>query len=214
VPFVTLLVAGGALVLSSAPALASPVSLAAKTTVASSSADPCANVSASAVSAIVGYSAPAPTAPLSDTLVVDKALNLTATVTDCSFTSAITPTNFSPKSVVLSYEVFNKPVSLALLKTIEASEQEKLAAQEKATDFTATEVPYSGLGVTAFYFTITAKLDLGLPKGIPMPKGVPTSLAYEGISTLQGTKSFGSAVNNTTLAKGKLADLTRLAMKI
>jgi hypothetical protein len=170
--------------------------------------------SASSVSGVVGYTVPAPTVA-SDSYPVDAALNISATATDCSYDtlpSAADP--FGSKSVSLSYEVFNKPVTEAILKQAEAAAEAKESSAEKATHFKAKYSSYSGLGVTAIYFTITSQLNLGLPKGVPMPKGMNTSFDLEGIATLNGKISFAAAVNNLTLPESKLADLVRLAMKI
>jgi len=171
-------------------------------------------VSAPSVSGIVGYTVPAPTLA-TDSYPVDPALKISATATDCSydtFPSAADP--FGSKIVSLSYEVFNKPVTEKILKEAEAAEQAKESKAEKATNFKAKYSSYSGLGVTAIYFTITSQLDLGLPKGVPLPKGMNTSFDLEGIATLKGKISFAAAVNNLTLPESKLADLVRLAMKI
>jgi flagellar capping protein FliD len=174
----------------------------------------CANVSAAAVSGIVGYKVPAPT---SDTgsYPVDPALKISATATDCSYETMPTAADPSGAKVVsLSYEVFNKKVTEKILKEAEAAEQAKESKEEKAINFKAKYSSYSGLGVTAIYFTITSQLNLGLPKGVPVPKGMNTSFDLEGIATLNGENSFGAAVNNLTLPKSELADLVRLAMKI
>jgi hypothetical protein len=179
-----------------------------------SAAAGCGNISASSVSGIVGYTVPAATAD-TDSYPVDQALNISATATDCSYEtlpSAADP--YGSKVVSLSYEVFNKTVTEAILKEAEAAEQAKESSVEKATHFKSKYSSYSGLGVTAIYFTITSQLNLGLPKGVPMPKGMNTSFDLEGIATLNGKVSFGAAVNNLTLPESKLADLVRLAMKI
>ena len=215
-PFVTFVVAGGAIALAGAPAIAAPGALAAKapvTPVPAKSAELSAHVSTAAVSAIVGFTLPAPTAS-GETYAVDKAIGLQATATDCSYSTPISATDYSPKEVNLSSEVFNKPVSLALLRTIAAQEQKTLASKEKASGFKETFSTYSGLGVTAIFFTVTAKLNFHLPTGVTLPKSIPTTLAFEGIATLQGTISYGASVNNTSLPQSKLADLVRLAMKL
>jgi hypothetical protein len=174
----------------------------------------CGRVSASSVSGIVGYTVPAATAA-TDSYPVDKALSISATATDCSFDTMPTQADpYGAKVVSLSYEVFSKPVTEALLKEAEAAEQANETKAEKATHFKAKYSSYSGLGVTAIYFTITSQLNLGLPKGVPLPKGMSTSFDLEGIATLNGTISYGAAVNNLTLPESKLADLVRLAMKI
>ena len=172
----------------------------------------CGKVSASSVSGIVGYTVPAPTVA-TDSYPVDAALNISATATDCSFDtlpSAADP--YGAKVVSLSSEVFNKPVTEAILKQAEEAAQAKESSAEKANHFKAKYTSYTGLGVTAIYFTITSQLSM--PKGVPVPKGMSTSFDLEGIATINGKISFGAGVNNLTLPESKLADLVRLAMKI
>jgi hypothetical protein len=179
----------------------------------------CNKVSASAVSAIVGYRVPAPS-EYNDTYVVDKALNISATSTSCGFTVQATAANpFSSKTVYLDSEVFNKAVSEATLKAAETAEQEKVAAAQKVSHFKVSFSNYSGLGVTAVYYTITASLNIpGLPVGVTVPKGItlPKSFgfAYSGIATLQGKQSYAASVNNDTISQSQLASLVRLAMKL
>ena len=168
--------------------------------------------SAASVSGIVGYTVPAPTSA-TDSYPVDAALNISATATDCSYDTLPTAADpYASKVVSLSYEVFNKPVTKALLKEAEAAQEAKESSAEKAIHFKAKYSSYSGLGVTAIYFTITSQLNI--PKGVPLPKGMSTGFDLEGIATLNGKISFGAGVNNLTLPKSKLADLVRLAMKI
>jgi hypothetical protein len=172
----------------------------------------CSKVSSAAVSSIVGYTVPAPTSA-TDSCEVDKALNILASATDCSYDtmpSAADP--YGAKVVSLSYEVFNKPVTEAILKQAESAAEAKESAAEKATHFKAAYSSYSGLGVTAIYFKITSQLNF--PKGVPLPKGMSTTFDLEGIATINGKISFGAAVNNATLSQSKLASLVRLAMKI
>jgi hypothetical protein len=176
----------------------------------------CSKVSSSAVSSIVGFTVPAPT-EITSTYVVDKALNISATSMNCGFTVAATSANpFASKTVYLDSEVFSKPVTEATLKALEATEQEKVAAAEKAADFKVSYSDYSGLGVTAIYYKITA--NIALPKGVTLPKGftLPKGLgfAFSGIATLQGKQSYAAAVNNDTISESKLAALARLAMKL
>ena len=97
-------------------------------------------------------------------------------------------------------------------KQAEEAAQAKESSAEKANHFKAKYTSYTGLGVTAIYFTITSQLSM--PKGVPVPKGMSTSFDLEGIATINGKISFGAGVNNLTLPESKLADLVRLAMKI
>jgi hypothetical protein len=179
----------------------------------------CSKVSASEVSSIVGYTVPAPT-EYTNTYVVDKKLNISATSTSCGFTVAATLDNpLASKTVYLDSEVFNKAVSEATLKAAETSEQEKVAREEKINHFKVSFSDYSGLGVTAVYYKITASLNIpGIPVGVTLPKGMTLpkvfAFAYSGIATLQGKQSYAASVNNGTISQSKLAALVRLAMKL
>ena len=150
-------------------------------------------MSASSVSGIVGYTVPAPTVA-TDSYPVDAALNISATATDCSFDTLPSAADHGAKVVSLSYEVFNKPVTEAILKQAEEAAQAKESSAEKANHFKAKYTSYTGLGVTTMYFTITSQLSM--PKGVPVPKGMSTSFDLEGIATINGKISFGAGVNN------------------
>jgi hypothetical protein len=176
----------------------------------------CLRVSPAAVSAIVGYTVPAPTSDTGSS-VIDQALNLSETYASCIFEVAGTAaTPFASKSVDLDSYVFSKSVTVATLKAVAAADQEKALRKSKVNNFKVTYSNYPGLGVTAIYYTLTA--SFGLPKGVTLPKGftLPKSLgfAYSGIATLDGTKSFAASVNNDTIAQSKLAALVKLAMKL
>jgi hypothetical protein len=197
--------------------LPSAAQAAAKPTVPKVVSGPCNKVSPSAVSSIVGFTVPAGTED-SLSYTIDPKLNLTETSTSCTFLVAGSATDpFGSKNVSLSAAVFNRPVTLALLKQVEATEEEKYASEEKASHFKVTYHNYSGLGVTAIYYTITASFNIpGLPKGVTLPKGLnfPKGFAYSGIATLNNTQSYAASVNNTTIAPSKLAALVSLAMKL
>ena len=179
----------------------------------------CNKISRSAVSSIVGFTVPAPTGE-TITTTIDAALKLSATATTCSYIVAGSLSNpFGSKTVNLSSEVFNKTVTLDTLKAAEEAEQEKIAKAQKIDNFKVTSSSYSGLGVTAIYFTVTASIHIpGLPTGVTLPKGMtlPKGLnfAYSGIATLNGRQSYDASVNNDTIAQSKLAALVSLAMKL
>jgi hypothetical protein len=200
-------------------ALPSVAQAAAKPTTPKPISDLCSRVSPSAVSSIVGFTVPAGTAN-TFSFTIDPKLNLKETSTSCTFLVAGTATDpFGSKNVSLTSEVFNQPVTLAILKQAEAAEQEKYAAQEKASHFKVNYQNYSGLGVTAVYYTITASFNIpGLPKGTTLPKGFSLpkgfGFAFSGIATLNKTQSYSAGVNNTTIAQSKLAALVGLAMKL
>jgi hypothetical protein len=171
----------------------------------------CKNVSTSSVSSIVGYTVPAFT-QASISFVVDKAMGLSATATNCTSTLLTLRNMFSSKVVSLGYETFSKPVTLSLLEEAMAQEQQKLAAQEKVRNFKISCAKYSGLGVTAVFCKWS--MSLNMPVTVTMPKGMSTKLAYEGIGTVQGAKSYEAAVSNNTLPESKLGALARLAMRL
>jgi hypothetical protein len=138
--------------------------------------------------------------------VVDKALGLSATATNCSFIGVpATVTMSSSKVVSLGYVVFTRSVTPSLLEAAVTAEQKKVASEAKATNFKVSYSKYKGLGVTAVFYEWSASM--------PMPTGV-MKLAYEGIATLQGAKSYEAAINNNTLSKAKVGSLARLAMKL
>ena len=200
-------------------ALPSVAQAAVRSTSIKAVSDLCSRVSPSAVSSIVGFTVPAPTEN-TFSYPIDPKLNLTETSTSCTFLVAGSATApFGSKNVSLTSEVFNHPVTLAILKQAEAAEQEKYASQEKASHFKVHYQNYTGLGVTAVYYTITASFNIpGLPKGTTLPKGFSLpkgfGFAYSGIATLNSTQSYSAAVNNTTIAPSKLAALVSLAMKL
>jgi hypothetical protein len=109
----------------------------------------CNKVSPSSVSSIVGYTVPAPTLTPS-TSVVDKALGISATSTNCSFTVFPTTTSPSSRVVVLGYEVFTKPVTEATLKAAAAAQNEKVVSEEKASHFKVSYSAYEGSGLQPF----------------------------------------------------------------
>jgi hypothetical protein len=172
-------------------------------------------VSTSSVSAIVGYTVPSPVLN-STSFVVSKALNLTSTVTDCTY--EVMPGLASPtssKSIVLSYQVFNKRVTVAELEEAATAEEEAHAAQEKAMHFKVSYSSYPGLGVTAVYYKLQMSMGgISLPAGVTLPKGISLGITYQGIATLSGNKSYAADVNNDTLSQSSLASLVRLAMKL
>jgi hypothetical protein len=209
-------VAVGCIILPGAAAAAAPVANAGQSRVTPELAPArsiCSKVSSSSVSRIVGFTVPASSGGTS-TFVIDKALKLSATSTICTF--VVLPTGESPfgaRLVTIGSVAFSKKVTEATLKSVAAAQQEKLAIVEKASHFKVKYSNYSGLGVTAIYFRLTASMG-ALPGGITLPKGMAPSFAFEGIDTLQGTSSFQAGVNNTTLSESSVAALVRLAMRL
>jgi len=78
---------------------------------------------------------------------------------------------FGSKNVSLTSEVFNHPVTLAILKQAEAAEQEKYASQEKASHFKVHYQNYTGLGNCRLLHDHGVVQHPGPPKGTTLPKG-------------------------------------------
>jgi hypothetical protein len=148
----------------------------------------CSKVSPALVSAIVGYSVPAAT-PFTQTLKATKQnFGISAVVTTCTFGAQ---TNMAAllKDVTLSSEVTSKALT--------TSEMQQEIAKTSGATFKFKFATYSGLGVPAFYFSMTA-----------------AGISAEGIEGVAGTKLFGASVETKTLSKSKLASLAKLAEKL
>ena len=146
----------------------------------------CNKVSAASVSAIVGHSVPA------GSLFTDKVKptksnhEISAVVWSCIYGVATSVTALA-KDVVLSLEVTSKPLTGAEMQ-YSLSQAEKLKMK-----FT----PYSGLGMTAFYYTFTE-----------------TGITIQGMVAIAGTNNYSAGVYTKTPAVSKLAALVRLAEKL
>jgi hypothetical protein len=93
------------------------------------------------------------------------------------------------KAVSLTFEVLSKPLTAAEIQ----------ASIAKASSFVKFKfIPYSGLGVPAYYFTLT---EAGI-----------TGQGITGI--LSGTRYFGASVENKNISKSQLAALAKLAEKL
>ncbi|HTW08322.1 MAG TPA: hypothetical protein VME46_12475 [Acidimicrobiales bacterium] len=151
-----------------------------------SAAATCSKVSAASVSAIVGFSVPAPAADTYNLKPTKQNYEISAVVTSCTYGSQ---TNLAAldKTVGLSYEVTSRPLTAAELKNGIAQ------AHKIKMDL----VPYSGLGMTAFYFTFTEG-----------------GITAQGITGLVGTKDYAAFVYTKAVSKPKIAALVRLAEKL
>jgi len=156
---------------------------ASRSTVVTSSV--CSKVSPAAVSAIVGHSVPAATSFTQTLKATKQNFNISAVVTTCTF-GAQTNVKALLKDVTLSLEITSKPL------TAFQAQQEIAKASGPTLKFKFT--PYSGLGVPAYYFSMTA-----------------AGISAEGIEAVSGTKIFGASVETKTLSKSKLAALAKLA---
>ncbi len=179
--FCLVLVAAGATVLAAITGVAQASSVPGL-----SAAATCRQVSAASVSAIVGFSVPAATA-LADNLKPTKQNDgISAVVTSCTY-GAETSVAALAKTVGLSYEVTSRPLTAADLKK-GISEAEKLKINF---------VPYSGLGLSAFYYTFTEG-----------------GVLAQGMTGLNGKKEYGAFVFTKSVSTAKLAGLVRLAEKL
>lgn len=168
-------------------AQAAPSSFAAARSASRAGASICDNISAASVSALVGYTVPAPTFgtyKLKPTKTNDE---ISAVVTSCTFGSETSIAALT-KDVTLDLEVTSKPITTS---EVQAALKSKATAALKLK-FSV----YSGLGVPALYFTESG-----------------SGITVRGISAIVGTKSFGAAVYKT-IATAKLAALTKLAEKL
>jgi len=146
----------------------------------------CSKVSAASVSAIVGHSVPAGS-PFTDKVKPTKANHeISAVVSSCTY-GAVTSVAALAKDVVLSLEVTSRPLTGADLKYA-LSQAEKLKMV-----FT----PYSGLGMTGFYYTFTEA-------------GITT----QGMVAIAGTTDYSAGVYTKAPVMSKLAALVKLAEKL
>jgi len=147
----------------------------------------CSKVSPASVSAIVGYSVPAATTFIRNLKATKQNFGISAVATTCTF-GAQTSMAALLKDVTLSFEVTSRPLTTS-------EEQQAIAKASATLKFKFT--PYSGLGVPAFYFRLTA-----------------AGITGQGIEGVVGTRSFGASVETKNLSKSKLALLAKLAEKL
>jgi hypothetical protein len=148
----------------------------------------CSKVSPASVSAIVGYSVPAATPFIRNLKATKQNFGISAVETTCTF-GAQTSMAALLKDVTLSFEVTSRPLT--------TSEIQQAIAKASGATLKFKFTPYSGLGVPAFYFSLTA-----------------AGITGQGIEGVVGTRSFGASVETKTLSKSKLASLAKLAEKL
>jgi len=137
------------------------------------------------VSAIVGYSLPAPTPDTVDLKATKQNDEISSVETSCTY-GGYTLAEL-PKDVVLDRGVTSRALTAADLK------QGLAQAQKLKITFT----PYSGLGMAAYYYAFTE-----------------TGISFQGITGIVGVDEYGAAVYTKTMSKSKLAALVRLAEKL
>jgi hypothetical protein len=145
----------------------------------------CGKISTASVSAIVGYSLPAPTADTTSLKATKANDEISSVVTSCTY-GAYTLAAL-PKDVILDYAVTSRPLTPAeVTKGLSQAQKIKMHI-----------VPYHGLGMTAYYYSFTE-----------------TGITIQGISGTQGVKEYGAAVYTKTTPESKLASLVQLAEKL
>ena len=178
--FCLVLVAAGVTVLAAAPGVAQASSVPGL-----SAAATCRQVSAASVSAIVGFSVPAATA-LADNLKPTKQNDGILGRRDVMYVRCRDERRRLAKTVGLSYEVTSRPLT--------AADPKKGIPRRKAQ---INFVPYSGLGLSAFYYTFTEG-----------------GVLAQGMTGLNGKKEYGAFVFTKSVSTAKLAGLVRLAEKL
>ena len=146
----------------------------------------CSKVSAKSVSAIIGHSVPAGTL-FTDTVKPTKANHeISGVVSSCTY-GAETSLAALSKDAILSVEVTSKPLTGTEMQYT-LSQAEKLKMK-----FT----PYSGLGMKAFYYTLTE-----------------TGITIQGMVAIAGTTNYSAGIYTKAPAVSELAALVRLAEKL
>jgi hypothetical protein len=148
----------------------------------------CDKVSAASVSAIIGYKVPAGTGTTFNIKPTKANYEISGTNTVCTYGAASSMAALL-KDVSLSYEVISKP-----LTTAEMQNSIKEASKEAKFTF----LPYSGLGVPGYYFSLTE-----------------AGITGQGITGVEdSTHFFGASVESKTVSKSSLAALAKLAAKL
>lgn len=150
----------------------------------------CKNVSAASVSAIVGYTVPAPTYYSIKEPATKKNFYISGVSGSCTYGKE-TSLAMIMKAVTLDVEITSKPFTAAELK-------EEISSVESTSKLFHFKIkPYSGLGTPAFYFSLSEAGYFG-----------------QGISSISGTTFFGASVSNKNISISKIASLAKLAEKL
>jgi hypothetical protein len=148
----------------------------------------CDKVSAASISAIIGYKVPAGTGTTFNIKPTKANYEISGTNIVCTYGTASSMSALL-KDVSLSFEVISKP-----LTTAEMQNSIKEAAKEAKFTF----VPYSGQGVTGYYFKLTE-----------------AGITGQGITGVEdSTHFFGASVESKTVSKSSLGALAKLASKL
>jgi hypothetical protein len=146
----------------------------------------CSKINTKSVSAIVGYTLPAPSAGTVTLPATKKNFEISSVVTSCTYGSAASLAAL-PKDVILEYAVTSRPLTSAEVRR----------GLEQAQQLKMTFLPYSGLGVRAYYYSM-----------------IDSGLTIQGLTAYEGTKDYGAATYSKRTSKSQLASLVRLAEKL
>jgi Na+-transporting NADH:ubiquinone oxidoreductase subunit NqrC len=146
----------------------------------------CSKINTASVSAIVGYKLPAPSVDTLTLPATKKNDEISSVVTSCTYGSQ-TSLAALPKDVIIDYSVTSRALTSAEVK--------KGLAQ--AQQLKMTFLPYSGLGVKAYYYSFTE-----------------SGITIQGLTGFEGTKEYGAATYSKLTSKSQLASLVRLAEKL
>jgi hypothetical protein len=149
----------------------------------------CGRASAASVSAIVGYSVPAPIPSTFDQKATSTTYGISSVDTSCVYGAETTAG--LKKAVLLDSTIESKALTAAEIQaSFKRAEQ-----TAHAVDFKIAS--YSGLGVTGYYITETFG-----------------GFSAQIIAGVVGTHTFSAAVYSKTLSQSKLAALAKLAEKL
>ena len=148
----------------------------------------CGKVSAASVSSIIGYKVPAGVPYTRSIKPTKENYEISGKETICTY-GAETSMATILKAVTLSFETLSKPLTPSEM-------QQSIAKASTLAKFKFST--YSGLGVPAFYFSLTE-----------------SGITGQGITgVLGGTNYFGASVESKKVSKSSLAALAKLAEKL
>ncbi len=153
-------------------------------------ASACSAVSAASVSAIIGYTVPNATAVTTNVKATPQNFNASAVSTVCSYGAEKSLASLK-KLVLLDSSIESKAITSAELQTSLKKEQ------QEGHSIGIKVVSYSGLGVTAYYYS--AKIS---------------GISFQGIAGISGTHVFGASVYSLSVSESKVAALAKLAEKL
>jgi hypothetical protein len=148
----------------------------------------CNKVSAASVSSIIGYKVPAGVAFTQSIKPTKENYEISGTETICTY-GAETSMATIVKAVSLSFETISKPLTPSEM-------QQSLAKASKLAKFKFST--YSGLGVPAFYFSLSE-----------------SGITGQGITAVLGSTTYvGASVESKSVSKSTIAALAKLAEKL